>query len=94
MIRVTYKITHVLSELHTYVRACMVYVSFVTSDYWLEYRADRTAGLCRRSYAEGGAEMMRRGIKLESLLRCTIICVVCMASYLLVCKLTYMLACS
>ncbi|XP_064400350.1 transmembrane protein 177-like [Halichondria panicea] len=40
-----------------------------TIHHWQEYRADKMAAVCRRSYAEGGAELMRRGMQLESILR-------------------------
>ena len=36
-------------------------------DRWLEYRADRTAALCSKRYAEGGVEMVTKYLQLELL---------------------------
>ena len=37
--------------------------------HWQEYRADKTAALCRRSYAEGGVLLMQTNLQLDSILR-------------------------
>ena len=40
--------------------------------HWQEFRADRTAASCHRSYAQGGIELMKTHIVLDSLLRYTL----------------------
>lgn len=37
--------------------------------HWQEYHADKTAALCRRSYAEGGVQLMETNLQLDSILR-------------------------
>eukprot|EP00731_Ephydatia_muelleri_P003793 Em0001g3793a len=36
---------------------------------WMEFRADRRAALCKKSYTEGGIDFMRKSIELESVLQ-------------------------
>lgn len=37
--------------------------------HWQEHRADHMAGLCSKSYAQGGIEMMEKRIQLDSMLK-------------------------
>ena len=38
-------------------------------DFYIEHRADRVAAETHRSFAEGGVEMMTKGIQLNSILK-------------------------
>ena len=44
-------------------------VLFVCVDFYIEHKADRIAAETHRSFAEGGVEMMTKGIQLNSILK-------------------------
>ena len=52
---------------------CVMPVGFIVFclwiDFYIEHRADRVAAETHRSFAEGGVEMMTKGIQLNSILK-------------------------